>query len=72
MNKEELLSDLAEITDHLTSLRERFAQHILATHAGVPATTCHKCMNMSVGVRADQVNIAEIQRDLGISNSSEQ
>lgn len=72
MNKEELLSDLAKVTDHLTALRESFAQHILSVHAGVPATACHKCMTKAVGVRADQLVIADLQRDLGISNSSEQ
>ena len=67
----ELLAEYAEISAHLTEIREIFAAHILEKHSGVPVSTCHRCVVSSTAIQSDIANLADIQQEIKASNSSE-
>lgn len=67
----ELQAEYAEISAHLTEMREIFAAHILQKHSGVPVTTCHRCVISSTAIQSDLANLADIQHEIKASNSLE-
>lgn len=59
----ELQKERETVQDHLTWLARETEAHI-KTHGGKILTSCHKCINLEVGVRADREVLADITSEL--------
>jgi hypothetical protein len=59
-----LLQEQQGHREHLNIIRSQFAFHIVEDHRGVPATSCHKCINYRQGILADNEVLRDIEKEL--------
>jgi len=51
-----------EVEADIIKFKVKLAEHIVKRHNGVPASTCHECLQWQQGIRSNQMVLSEFDR----------
>jgi len=60
----ELFDERQKLEVHRDWVRERAVEHYQRKHHGFPVTSCHRCVDLSMGMRAAKIIIAELKEEI--------